>query len=113
MPRTTGTSSSDRPHVGRSSTRTSIPPSGRRTAIAYDESPRIITPSNTAWPPSLVLSSPSVAGPTAYVAAASLERSGRSSLAPMNTEDLGDPARHRQHRRVRGVELDHRRAPVG
>ncbi len=50
-PRTSGIFDHFSAQVGVSWVSISMSPSGVRTAIAYDRSPRIMTPSTTAWPP--------------------------------------------------------------
>ena len=50
-PRSSGIFDQRCAHVGASCTSISMPPSGMRTATAHECSPRIITPSTTAWPP--------------------------------------------------------------
>ena len=50
-PRTSGIFDHFSAHVGASCVSISMSPSGVRTATAQVRSPRIITPSTTAWPP--------------------------------------------------------------
>ncbi len=50
-PRTSGIFAHFSAQLGVSWVSISMSPSGVRTAIAYDRSPRIMTPSTTAWPP--------------------------------------------------------------